>query len=87
MFGCLNETGWFTEHGVKLCLTLACPHQQRSGVWLAGAAVSRVTLQREDFGCEPAADLFGTMDCLCQALFKETLTTFIYNTKRDIKVT
>lgn len=27
-------------------------HQQRSGVWLGGAAVSRVTLQREDFGCD-----------------------------------
>lgn len=27
------------------------------------------------------------MDCLCQAAFKETLTTFIYNKKPDTKVT
>lgn len=53
MFGHLNETGWFTE---PRGLTLA------SGVGLGGAAVSRVTLQQEDFGCEPAADLEAFWD-------------------------
>lgn len=48
MFGHLNETGWF--------------HLETSGVGLGGAAVSRVTLQREDFGCEPAADLEAFWD-------------------------